>query len=56
MIFTNEINFSSSNFINKYFSKDNKIKANKLNYSSFEEIFKKTGKLKVAVVGEINFR
>ena len=54
MIFTNEINFSSSNFINKYFSKDNKIKLlNKLNYSSFEEIFKKTGKLKVAVVGEL---
>ncbi len=54
IIFTNEINFSSSNFINKYFSKDSKIKQlNKLNFNSFEEIFKKTGKLKVAVVGEL---
>jgi len=54
LIFTDEIVFSSSNLINNHFLKENYTRnINNLDINSIKNIFKKTGKLKVAVIGEL---
>ena len=54
MIFTDDITFSSSNLINKFYFKENNVKQfKKYNYHYFEKLFEKTSKLKVAVIGEL---
>ncbi len=54
LIFTDEVTFSSSNLINNHFFNENYTKNIKnLDINLVKNIFKETGKLKVAVIGEL---